>query len=359
MGLRVPRKGFSLIPNSLMKLFSHFLSSAPALLLLATLFLPTGCSRPKDRFVFEGNIANIQQGEFYVYCDDGTFDGVDTIRIDGGSFSYERTLTTPTVLTLLYPNFSQTYIVAEPGEVVTMEGDASKLGEADISGTEENKLLTEFRQKNASASENEARRAAADFIHTHTPMLAAVALFKRYFAYDKTPDPSTTLTLLDDLLKAQPQNPTLAMLDNHLRPVLTTAAGQKLPQFAFATLKGDSVRSTEFAGKPLVVAFWATWNNECTDLYAALRRIGRDYKGRVGMLNVSLDDDKRLCRNRIQRDSLVNVVYDGKGLDSPSARRLGMRYVPGNLLVDAEGKIVARDLAPDDLEKQLRALVKE
>ena len=113
------------------------------LLLALSALLLAACSQPKDKFIFEGKIAGIQQAEFYVYSDDGALSGVDTIRIDDGKFSYECQLTSPAVLTLLYPNFSQTYIVAEPGKTIEMKGDAAKLGEADITGSEENELLTD------------------------------------------------------------------------------------------------------------------------------------------------------------------------------------------------------------------------
>ena len=328
------------------------------LCLAVAALMAAGCSRPKDRFVLKGSIDNIQQGEFYVYCDDGTFDGVDTIRIDGGSFSYERQLTSPTILTLLYPNFSQTYVVAEPGKTVKMTGEAAKLGEADISGTPENEQLTAFRQEHATAPEAKARLAATEFIRSHKTMLAAVAVFKKYFAYAEAPDPATTISLLNDLKKAQPRNADLAMMDNRLRPILGTSAGQQLPDFSFTTMDGRKVTKADLAGRPLVVAFWATWNNDCNDLFSALTRIRDSYRGRVNLLSVSLDTEKNRCRQRMKRDSITEpVVCDGKGLESPAARQLGLRYIPGNLLVGADGKIVARDLTPKELEKRLEELV--
>ena len=71
------------------------------LLLALSALLLAACSQPKDKFIFEGKIAGIQQAEFYVYSDDGALSGVDTIRIDDGKFSYECQLTSPAVLTLL------------------------------------------------------------------------------------------------------------------------------------------------------------------------------------------------------------------------------------------------------------------
>ena len=40
------------------------------LLLALSALLLAACSQPKDKFIFEGKIAGIQQAEFYVYSDD-------------------------------------------------------------------------------------------------------------------------------------------------------------------------------------------------------------------------------------------------------------------------------------------------
>ena len=107
----------------------------------------TACGPGKDRVRIKGKLANITTAEFYVFSEDGSFDGVDTIRIEDGQFTYERKLTEPAILTLLYPNFTQTYLVAEPGKTIKMKGDAAKIGDAEITGTDENKMLTEFREE--------------------------------------------------------------------------------------------------------------------------------------------------------------------------------------------------------------------
>ena len=44
------------------------------------------------------------------------------------------------------------------------------------------------------------------------------------------------------------------------------------------------------------------------------------------------------------------IVCEGKGMRSPLAQILGVRYATGNILVAANGKIIARDLKPADLE---------
>ena len=45
------------------------------------------CGSRSGYFSFEGRLLNLNQGEFYVYSTDGVFEGVDTIKVEGGRTS--------------------------------------------------------------------------------------------------------------------------------------------------------------------------------------------------------------------------------------------------------------------------------
>ena len=330
--------------------FPRLAASLGALVLLAV----AACSSPSDRFRLDGRLDGISQAEFYIYCDEGSAPFFDTITIRDGSFTYERQMAVPAVLTLLYPNFSQTYIVAAPGEKVRIAGEASRLSEAEISGTEDNELLSDFRRKNNGKRESDTRLAAGEFIRSHAATLAAYAVFKRYFATAADPDPAVTRSLLSDLRKAQPHNAALTALGRRLDPMLHTGEGQRLPDFNVTDIDGQAVKRSDFAGRPLVVAFWASWSNGSTPLIRKLRRLQRAYGKRLAILSISLDADPERCRRRAERDSLSGpLVCDGLTFDSPLTRKLGLRYVPAVILVDAQGRIVARDVEVDDLERRV------
>ena len=102
--------------------------------------------------------------EFYVYNDGEKFAGFDTVRIEDGKFRYEKALEGTEVLTLLYPNFSRTLVVAEPGTTIHITGDAGKLSDVDVSGTESNERLSKFRHTNQSKPASNVRMAAAQYV---------------------------------------------------------------------------------------------------------------------------------------------------------------------------------------------------
>ncbi len=325
--------------------------------LLAVILLCVSCGPDKDKARFQGKLTNISEAEFYAYTDDGTISGIDTIRISDGEFTYERQLTRPMLLTLLYPNFTQTYVVLEPGKTVKLKGDASKIGEASIGGTEENELLSEFRQSHASGPERNVRLAAADFIRTHAATLAAVAVFKKYFEQSASTDARTALSLLGELHKAQPASPSVQHLWTTCRPQLESGVGQPLPDLAAQTLDGRTVRLADYRGRRLLIVLYATWRGPSLSFLREVKRLLREPgMNEWACVAVSADYDVKACREAQRRDTIAwPVVCDGLSFRSPFISRLALSRVPSCLLVNAQGRVVARDISDiSELRQKMR-----
>lgn len=312
--------------------------------MMAALVVTAACGPGNDRARFEGKLANISQAEFYAYSDDGELGGVDTLKIEDGEFAYERKLSHPVLVTLLYPNFTQTQIILEPGKTVKMKGDAAKIGEAEITGTADNELLTEFRLTNLSGPASNHKLAAAQFVRDHAGTLAAVAVYRKYFATADRPDAAESLQLLDLLRKSQPDSRAVAWLVRNVRPRLVAGHGQTLPDFTAHTLDGATVSAKSCRGKNLVVAFCATWDSESMVFVRELWRTLR-HNASARLLVVSLDAGPEGLTRRLRADSVrTDVVCDGLMFQSPLVSLLGVRYVPSCLVADAAGRVVARDV---------------
>lgn len=333
--------------------------TSPLLAALAALILTTlcACHTDKNKARFTGSLSNISEAEFYAYNEDGDFERFDTIRIADGKFTYECKTEKPLLLTLLYPNFTQTYVVLEPGKTIKMKGDAAKIGEASITGSDENELLGDFRQSVANGNKRNNQAAASQFIRRHAETLAAVAVFKKYFATMENPDAANALQLLEVLKKAQPQSRAIATLESHLRPRLTCGAGQKIPNFTAKTLDGQTVRTSDFRGKRFLVVACASWRMQS---FTFLRRL-RSMLTETGMqhwecLIVSFDVDIENFRRQVKHDSITSpMICDGQAFSSPLATTLGITHVPSCMLVGADGKIIARDITDETtLREKLR-----
>lgn len=323
-----------------------------------TALLLAACGQRSDRMVMEGKVRGLDKGEFYVYSADGLREGVDTVRVLDGEFRYECGLTEPTLLTLLFPNFSQIVIVAAPGDELAFETSVDRPAQAQVKGSKENELLTDFRQKAFNRAETQVRDEAEAFIRKNPATLAALAVYQRYFERDAGTDAARALSLLDVLKKAQPRCAALQRMDIRLRALLQASTGRKLPDFKVQDLRGDTVDSRQLRGKPLVILFWGTWNSSTYAQPRQVRRLEREWGDRVRFLVVGVDYDAKNFATRFRRDSLdCPMVCEGDAFASPLAEKLGVRTVPGNLLVDAGGVIRARDLDLGKLEQEVRKLL--
>lgn len=324
------------------------------------LTLLAGCGKDGTQFVVKGEISGLKNADIYVYCEDGTFEGIDTIHVKDGKFTYHRALSDPAVVTLLFPNFSRTLFVASPGDELAYKGVASHLLEARIEGSEENELLSDFRRKAAKTDEEKARMLAAEFIRKHPEKLAALAVFRKYFDNAENPDAHVMRSLLDCMKKAQPQSVVLAQTDQRLRPQLRYAAGMTLKPFSAVTVSGTTWDSGACAGKPLAMFFLSTWSNDIYNQLRFLHRMEKEYAEKVNFLVVGIESNPKDFSRRLLRDSIGSpVVCEGKSFSSPLVKKLGVRYVPGNLVVDARGKIVLRDGKLTEIEDKLKEMTAE
>lgn len=329
------------------------------ILFLSVLILVASCGPDKDHGRIKGTIEGINDTRIQAYAE-GVSGQIDTIDVKGGRFTYEPALAAPAIVTLVYPNFTSTTLVVGPGETVKLSGSASSLSLLEIDGNEDNRLLTEFRKHYNGKSTSEQRREAATFIRSHAKSLAAVVLFCEFFAKERIIEQNPTASLLTELEKAQPKNAIVAELSERLRPLLDMAPGQKFPQFAAVSVKGDSVTSRRLSGKALLVAVGGYYDGN----FYNMKRYANDLKACVDttafdFVFISLDSDQQLCKRNATYTPLPgHLVCDGKSFESPLIKKLGLRYVPASFVVGKDGLIKGRDIPMEDWAKTIPSLIK-
>lgn len=320
--------------------------------------LLSACGPDKDHGRIKGSLDGINTATIQAVAED--LNGViDTIELKKGTFTYERNLPRPVILTLIYPNFTTTTLVLGPGETVKLKGDANKLGELEIDGNDDNRLLTEFRKHIAGKSPTEKAREAATFIRSHANTLAAVALFREFFSHAETIEQNPTASLLDELEKGHPKDSIVKAMASRLRPILATAPGQQAPTFSAKDIKGKTVTNASYRGKAYLVVIGAYHDghfyaigNKLHDLRERVDTTRLDY------LFVSLDADKQTVERNISYTPLPgHIIWDGKAYDSPLAAKFGTRFFPGNLLIGKDGKIKARDIPTSEWVERIPGLL--
>ena len=330
-----------------------------ALLLLAVVLLAS-CSGDGNKFRFEGRLRNMNQAEFWVYSPDGSIVGFDTITVRNGRFSYELELRNPATLVVIFPNYSEQPVFAEPGQTVHAKGDASHMKEMIIEGTDDNELMTELRMALNEATPPQVPKLVKDFIQEHLSSPVSLYLLQRYFVLSQTPDYREALRLTNAMLKEDPENGQLILLQKRLKNLQGGAQKSRLPQFSATDLKGRKVTEKDLKGKVNVVSVWASWNYNSTDMQRRLKSLKEKYGDKLGVVSICIDGRPDDCKQRIERDSLKwSTICDGRMWDTPLLAKFGLADVPGNILADEKGIILERNLQPQRLEELINQQLKK
>ena len=323
------------------------------------LLLLASCGAESGRFRIEGRLANMNQAEFYIYNMDGGSLRLDTIKVVDGRFIYETDLEHQGTFVILYPNFSDQVVFGESGAVVEMVGDASHLKDMEVTGTDDNDLMTAWRIQANTLTPPEVNKSAVEFIKEHPASIVSNYLLSRYLVLDDTPDYQQAEELSLLLQKEQPQNGRLLNLSKLLAGLKNYQEGKKLPDFSATDINGKRVSRESLNGELNVICLWATWNYDSQSILRKLNKLRRDYGSRLTLLSICLEPSVKDCRRFVERDSMRwSHVCDGRMWESPLVTKLGFSNMPGNLFVDRHGKIVAVDVKNKEIEEKVKSFLK-
>lgn len=319
--------------------------------------LLTSCGSDRQTFLLEGTFKGFNQGELYIYGVDGSY-RLDTISVVKGVFRYEVALEDSVTFALVFPNFSELPIFAEPQAEVEIVGDASHLKETKISGTEMNEAMTSFRMKTSQMTPPEAAQAAEAFIRENPASPISLYILNKYFTQVPKPDYKKAISLITELRKAQPDEPSLKGLAEKMKGLENLRDGATLPSFTARDINGKTVSSTDLNATVNVIYTWAKWNYESVNMQRQLAFFQKQYEGKMKVVGICVDADQKGCRQTAEKDSVKwSIVNDGKMWDSPLVQKLGLSFVPDNIMTDSKGKVIAHTLRINELQDKARPLL--
>ena len=132
--------------------------------------------------------------------------------------------------------------------------------------------------------------------------------------------------------------------------------GKEAPDFTLTSLDGQEVSLKSLLGNYLLIDFWASWCGPCRqenpNVKAAYKKF---HKQGFDVLSVSVDRDQNAWRKAVDEDEMTwTQLHDSKKI---SGDLYGVMGIPHTLLLDKEGKIIAKNLRGDELRAKVAELL--
>jgi len=249
----------------------------------------------------------------FIYSTSGGSETIDTIKVVEGEFDWKKELTAPATFHLIFPNYSEQIVFAQPGQNVKIKGDGGQLRAITVKGSPDNDELTEFRLAHLDDKPDSLRRAMEAYIATH--------------------EDSRVSTYMQRQLTQQRAQASRFKV------------GQMLPAIVLPpdSEGGDTlfIRPKDKDAKTVLIVFWAAWKQGSTDAFIGIRKAARANKD-LQPISISLDNEKKLYQSKLLIDS---IDYDRRCYfttwNTPVVQQLAIRDIPYYILADSKRKILA------------------
>lgn len=349
-----------------------------------------GCSN-KDTISISGEIQNPGNVKVVAFYEgDRKLDSV--FLSDQNRFKFERAATQSRLLTVQvgknkYP------IILTPGEKLTFAADLQNPDAYAVEGSElstalkefapiktrkefvEDSLQSDFTKRIANKSENEIEVLRSEYMSAYRNSMnfytkEAVKFAEKYnnlagFYAVSTLDPElaeSELIAYSEKIKEQfKDNAMVNQFREEIEKLKRLAVGQVAPEIEAYTTNNKAVKLSEYRGKYVLVDFWASWCMPCRKENPNLVRLYNTYKNQgFEILGVSLDNNPGSWMRAIEEDKLTwTNISDLKAWSSDVIIDYRIKAIPSSVVLDPEGKIIAKNLRSKELEDFLQSTFKK
>jgi peroxiredoxin len=199
--------------------------------------------------------------------------------------------------------------------------------------------------------------ALSGFMLSHTTSLANLFLPE---AFPIDANINTYLKLDTALFAKYPDNFYVNNLHNQIVAAKKTRIGSLAPDFTLPDTSGVNFTLSSLKGKYVLIDFWAAWCGPCMKEMPNVIKLYNDFHSKgLEIMGVSLDKTRAAWLGAIKAKNLSWIqVSDVKFWQSLVVPLYNISAIPYTVLIDKEGKIIAKNLRGEDLYKKVESLLK-
>ncbi len=302
-----------------------------------------GRSKPRQRISSE-----IKDGKFY-------FKGAAPMPIQV-SLCMDQSL-----ICDIYIDNSQTYVKCTTRISLINQGQdtMNMLSVISVRGSATDKLKRDFEASldklNKSKLSDEERSEARyqqlfGFIKKHPKSIVSPYLLAKasYMSYLQVKQLST---LIDTSLNKTYEANGVTNLLSQLEKSKNGAIGVAFNDVILKDSSGHEIDTKRFRNKYTLIVLWASWCKPCRAEHPELNSLYTKYKDKgFEIIGISLDNDEEKWKQAIRKDQLEwTQLIEPKAFQSEIAKYYSIEAIPGNFLLDKEGKIIGASLSPREI----------
>ncbi|MDA3883387.1 MAG: TlpA disulfide reductase family protein [Bacteroidales bacterium] len=247
-----------------------------------------------------------------------------------------------------YTNMSQTYTIkgAEDAELIQQNNQALLNYMHAM-----NELQESFKQK-IDSIEQEKEQFIIQTIKDNVGSLSVLALID---LVDQKKYPEI-YTLIDSALyKKYPKNSVVVNFHRNINQSNHLQQGTIIPNIELTDENGETVSLESFRGQTVLVVFWATWCRPCRMEIPHIKKAYEKYNDKgFTAFSVSTDKVKQKWLDFVQTEPVPwTTTHDGDGTYSNIFQ---VRSIPFTILIDAEGRIIAKNVRGEALKQYLEQI---
>ncbi len=368
------------------------------LLFLALSAAFVSCNKQaENEYEITGTIADASlDGKNVILEKQGGYTGfipVDTVKIENGKFIFKDTVSEPSLHFLSFEGIpdQKATLILENGSI-TIAIDKDTLDNSVQGGTYNNDkfheysktmktksqkiskfktdntpLMMEATQKNDTvvmkrlndeykAIADDIEKSTVDFIKNNPKAYINILVFPRLMNSRNLDD--TQLKELYDSLDPELKE---TKEGKEIGDMFAASVGNIAPEFSAPNPEGKTVSLKDAMGKVTIIDFWASWCGPCRKENPSVVAMYNELHDKgLNIIGVSLDKDDAAWKKAIADDNLTwSHISNLKFWEDPIAKQYGVQSIPATFILDASGKIVAKDLRGEELKAKVKELLGE
>lgn len=146
-------------------------------------------------------------------------------------------------------------------------------------------------------------------------------------------------------------------------PLENVDEGQSLPDFTVKTHDGKTIRAHDFAGKVIVLNFWASWCAPCVKEFPVLLQAAADHPDEMVLIALSSDIDAASMNQFLQKQNLQidapNVFIALDDQDNLTQSVFQTYKLPETIIIDPQLKMRHKLIGADWDYETLATLIKD